>query len=210
MADISLRRYTNLVATINLLRRRAITLLNPGTWDDRNDSHFLEQYKDRLAAKTVLALCFAEAYETYHHWKVFAPGSDGVCIEFDKSRLLSNLPVDSRLKRGEVRYRRIDEIRRTSPHVEELPFIKRFPYGDEKEFRLVYVNQDEKLPFKDFEISLESIRRINLSPWMSPAMADAIKETIRVIDGCQGLRLNRSTLVENKEWQRLAERVRLD
>jgi hypothetical protein len=55
-----LHRYTNLTATIHMLRSRSITLLNPATWDDRNDAYFMAEYKRKVDAKTVLALCFAE------------------------------------------------------------------------------------------------------------------------------------------------------
>jgi hypothetical protein len=33
------RRYTNLAAVVHLLHAKAITLLNPATWDDRNDAY---------------------------------------------------------------------------------------------------------------------------------------------------------------------------
>jgi len=88
MTAVTLRRYTNLAATVHLLRNRCLTLLNPESWDDRNDAYFLAQYKERTNASSVLALCFAEASETYHHWRVFSSGGDGVCIEFDRPKLL--------------------------------------------------------------------------------------------------------------------------
>jgi hypothetical protein len=60
-----LRRYTNLAATIHMLRSRTITLLSPGSWDDRNDAYFMAEYKRRKGLKTLLALCFANCGETY-------------------------------------------------------------------------------------------------------------------------------------------------
>jgi hypothetical protein len=87
MGKITLRRYTNLAATIHILKSRHISLLSPAFWDDRNDAFFMRRYKERKSAKSVLALCFAEASETYHHWRVFSHGSDGTCIEFDKGHL---------------------------------------------------------------------------------------------------------------------------
>jgi hypothetical protein len=57
-------------------------------WDDENDAHYIAKYKRLKHAVAVLALCFTESDETYHHWKVFSHGKDGVCIEFDKPRLL--------------------------------------------------------------------------------------------------------------------------
>ena len=87
LAKVTLRRYTNLASAIHMLDRKVITLLSPAYWDDRNDAYVLN--KERSTAKSVLALCFAETFETYHHWRVFASGRDGVCIEFDKQKLLT-------------------------------------------------------------------------------------------------------------------------
>ena len=70
-----LRRYTDVTSLIHIRRRRKITLLDPTTWEDKNDSKFLSIYKDKNNLKTVLALCFTDAPETSHHWKVFSPGS---------------------------------------------------------------------------------------------------------------------------------------
>ncbi len=53
----SLRRYTDLPALLHLLKHRKITLLDPSTWDDTNDSYYLLKYKERKGLKTVLALC---------------------------------------------------------------------------------------------------------------------------------------------------------
>jgi hypothetical protein len=82
-----LRRYTNLPALIHLLTKRKITLLDPESWDDKNDSRFLTLYGKKNSLKTVLALCFAKSRETYHRWRVFADGPSGVCVRFDRKRL---------------------------------------------------------------------------------------------------------------------------
>jgi len=84
-----LHRYTNLAATIHLLQTRQITLLNPATWDDRNDAYFMAEYKRHKKAETVLALCFTAQNETYHHWRVFSHGTDGVRLEFDREPLVA-------------------------------------------------------------------------------------------------------------------------
>jgi Family of unknown function (DUF6152) len=39
-----LRRYTDIPALISLLSERKITLLDPASWDDKNDSRFLALY----------------------------------------------------------------------------------------------------------------------------------------------------------------------
>jgi hypothetical protein len=40
-----LRRYTDIPALVSLLTERKITLLDPASWDDKNDSRFLDLYQ---------------------------------------------------------------------------------------------------------------------------------------------------------------------
>ncbi len=75
-----LKRYTDLAAAIHVLQTRSLTLLDPEKWDDGNDRAALAEYKKRKELKTLLALCFADCNETYHHWKVFASGVLGCAL----------------------------------------------------------------------------------------------------------------------------------
>jgi hypothetical protein len=99
----TLRRYTNLASLIHILKRQTITLLNPATWDDRNDAYFMSEYRRIKQAKSVLALCFTTAPETYHHWRVFSHGGDGVCIEFDHQKLMWDLEDELGFSYGTVK-----------------------------------------------------------------------------------------------------------
>lgn len=206
----ALHRYTNLAATIHLLQTRQITLLNPATWDDRNDAYFMAEYKRHKKAETVLALCFTAQNETYHHWRVFSHGTDGVRIEFDRAALSTAFKGEPDLRREMVTYRTINEARRIKRiDVEALPFLKRAPYADEKEFRLVYVSATEAVQFKDYPIKHAWIRRITLSPWMSRPLAESVKANLRSIDGCARLPISQSTLVENEVWKSCTTNVQL-
>ena len=195
-----LRRYTSLSALIQLLRSSELTLLSAAKWDDRNDAYFLAEYARRRKLGAVLAACFARAGETYHHWRVFSHGLDGVCIEFDENRLRKCLDAHKNLRFGDVEYRTLDRIRRRRPKVDRLPFIKRRPFRDEREFRVIY-DSDDAIEFKGFAIELACISRIILSPWSNKPLADAIKATIHEIDGCAALRVYRTTLIDNDSWK---------
>jgi hypothetical protein len=210
MSMRSLRRYTNLAATIHLLRTKRITLLDPATWDDKNDAYFMEEYKRYKKAGTLLALCFSETSETYHHWRVFSHGSDGVCIEFDKDNLLSAFENAPEIKTGYVDYKKINDLNglRTMG-LEQLPFLKRYPYKDEREFRVVYVDSKSAVELKNYKIEVGWIRRITLSPWMTKALASSVKETLKTIGGCSGIKISQSTLVDNEAWKKCTARVRI-
>jgi hypothetical protein len=205
MPDQILRRYTALPQLFHMLATRTITLLSPESWDDRNDASFLESYKERKQLKSVLALCFTAAPEQYHHWKVFAAGSSGVRIEFDGTRLLEQVRrTEPAVRAGPVIYKKIDEIRADRPTRDELPFIKRYPFRDEMEFRIVYEDSDAVLEVKDIPFELSAIRRIVLSPWLPAALVPTVKSIVRGVDGCAALTVTRTTLVRNEEWQRCA------
>ncbi|MGO8627710.1 hypothetical protein ACC807_14900 [Rhizobium ruizarguesonis] len=202
------RRYTNLAAAIHLLQSRKITLLNPASWDDKNDAHFMAEYKRLRAVESVLAICFAAAPETYHHWRVFSHGTDGVCISFDRRPLLSAFKKQSGMAMGKMSYERVDTVAGWSElKIAQLPFLKRKPYEPEKEFRVVYESKTEQREFFDVPIELGWINTITLSPWMPTALQSAVSNTLRAIKGCEGLTIVRSTLVGRASWQALASRA---
>ena len=204
-APVTLHRYTNLVSAIHILQTKSITLLNPATWDDRNDAYFMAEYKRKVDAKTILALCFAERSESYHHWRVFSHGTDGVRIEFDKDKLLSTFQRDPQTKADKMIYSKIDDIKHLKSFgIERLPFLKRAPYEDEGEFRVVYMDKANALEFKDYPVELSWIRRITLSPWINKALFKSVKATLLSIGGCSRIQISRSTLIENEQWRRLA------
>lgn len=208
MGVTTFNRYTNLAATIHMLRTRTITLLNPATWDDTNDSYFMAEYKRLKSAQTVLALCFTESEERYHHWRVFSHGADGVRIEFEKPILLNAWAADPQIRCATMHYKKIDDLREEpSIALERLPFLKRHPYRDEKEFRVVFASEQEAVEFKDYPIDLSCVRRITLSPWMPKPLVQSVKEILKGIDGCQTVAVYQSTLTGNEGWKALTARV---
>jgi hypothetical protein len=199
-----LRRYTSVPALLHLLQNRQITLLSPTLWDDKNDTFFMNQYKQRKKVKSVLALCFTMADDTYHHWKVFTQRSDGARITFRRKEFLAAFAKVKGIRKGPVKYKRVKDVQSFRPAVTELPFLKRHPYRDEKEFRIIYTDQKEEIETKGFDIDLACIERVTLSPWMPKSLKDAVKSTIHSIPGCEKMKVFRSTLLENEQWKRSA------
>jgi hypothetical protein len=198
-----LRRYTDIAALIYLLTEQQITLLDPQSWDDSNDSYYLKLYRDRKGLKSVLALCFTQASEKYHHWRVFTNGSSGARIRFKRSELLGMIGKKADVRAGKVEYLRLEEARLRIPKTEELPFLKRYPFEDENEFRIIYESK-KKIRSLDIPISLSCIDEITLSPWLPEGLFDDIKRLLRSISGCGRLKIIRSTLIGNDEWKDLA------
>lgn len=158
----------------------------------------------RRAVKSVLALCFAQAIETYHHWRVFSTGSDGVCIRLDAAKLQKAMSLDDHIISRVVDYRKIDDADMKDLKTDDMPFVKRYPYRDESEFRILYIDEIETKETVQLEIPLDCIECITLSPWMPEDLADAVKSTLKGIMGCEELRIYQSTLIENERWKRFA------
>ena len=196
-----LNRYTSFASLLAMLQRREITLLSPSLWEDRNDAFYMGEYKSRKQLKTLVALCFSQAEETYHHWRVFTHGADGVCITFRRAPLLNALKD---LRTGAVTYRKIADLPRFKPKLEQLPFLKRAPYEDEREFRLIYEDKKIEAETKSFPIPLSCISRVTLNPWLAPPLAAAMKSAIKQISGCSGLKVYQTTLLENETWKKAA------
>lgn len=209
MTDASYRRYTNLASLLDTLRNHRLTLLSPESWDDRNDAFFMAEYKRLKKLKTLLALCLAVREETYHHWQVFSHGADGVCIEFDEAKLTTAFnAVD--VRHGLITYELLKNVQRMDDvDPEQLPFMKRWPYGDEREYRVVFTDELAERASFHVPIQLDAIRRITLSPWLHPALVPALRDTIKELKGCAGLSVHRSTLIDNDQWKKLTGRVSL-
>lgn len=198
-----MRRYTDLPALLYMLRRRTITLLNPQSWDDRNDSYFLEVYKRRNNLLSVLALCFSEERDSYHNWRVFSPGSSGVCVHFNKEALLTCLSQFPGVRFGAVKYKYRRHL--GHPSLADLPFLKRRAFSHEREFRILYESVTEAYQTKDFSIPLDCISQIAISPWAPESLGAVVKETIRAIEGCAEIRVGRSDLLDTEEWKQLGD-----
>jgi len=198
-----LNRYTSFPSLLAMLQNREITLLSPSLWEDRNDAFYMGQYKSRKELGTLVALCFSQAEETYHHWRVFTHGADGVCITFRRAQLLNALKSEG-LRTGAVTYRKIADLPRLRPKLEQLPFLKRAPYEDEREFRLIYEDSAKEIETRGFPIPIACISRVTLNPWLAKPLALAMKTAIKGISGCSSLKVYQTTLLENELWKKAA------
>jgi hypothetical protein len=203
----AIHRYTDLPGLLYLLHQKKITLLDPMTWDDTNDSHFLKIYKREKKLNCLSALCFSEAEETYHHWRVFAGGSGGVRITFLRQPLLDLLSKVPGIRHRKVKYELINNVRKSKPQVQDLPFLKRYPYQHEDEYRFIYESVNEKQRAVDIDLPLRLIRTVTLSPWMNKNVAGAVKKAIKCIPDCRTLKISRSTLIGNDEWMAFGDRA---
>lgn len=201
-----LRRYTNLPSLLCMLTKKQLTLLDPATWDDRNDSYYLSLYTKKRSVKRTLALCLSEKNETYHHWSIFTSRESGVCIIFDREKLETHLDTQKDIMHGPVKYMMLSKMRKGDINITDLPFLKRYAFTDESEYRIIYPSHQD-IGFKNISIPLDTIKKISINPWAPDAFFEVIKETIRKIDGCEKIKIGKSSLIDNKEWRRIGDNI---
>lgn len=197
-----IRRYTTLSNALYTLNQKKLVLMNPTTWDDKNDIQFMELYKEHIKAKSLFALCCTSAGETYHHWKVFAQGIEGICIEFHRNNLETALASNPNVRFNRVAYKPVEWLEGASTAVaDELPFIKRDGFSDEREWRIISHTQEIAKHTLEIDLDTQSISRLILSPWMPPSLGDNIRSLIRGIPGCDSMPIESSRLTNSKRWK---------
>ena len=168
----------------------------------------MQAYVRRAKTGSAVALCFTDRAETYHHWKVFAPGSQGaagICISFKKSSILSLARRETMLY-GMVNYKSLDAIKEGGFETDEVPFLKRLAFKDEKEFRLVCPCDSEGVISRSFKLPPDAIQSITINPWMPRVVAASVADTLLELRGERDYKVDQSTLIENEHWTEFASR----
>jgi hypothetical protein len=205
-----LRRYTDLASLVDIIQTSEITLLPPSGWDDRNDRLMMETYKSCKKLQTLLALCLTRKGETYHHWKVFADNSNGVCIHFKRPQFTLAMK-SAGVNVGTVRYLKIDELDSEEINIRRLPYCKRLAFRDEGEIRAVYENVQKENVLKRVPISLDIIEKVSLSPWMPKTVAASVITMLENLSVQRALYISQSNLIDARGWRQFAEKYkRLD
>jgi hypothetical protein len=203
-----IRRYMPLSAVIDTLRRRTLSLLDPQNCDDRNDRRFMQLYKEKKGYSSLYAMCGSCCTETYNHWRIYTPASEGACLELHRKPLESILETSNSADFGEVDYLSLDRVRRLGPNdLERLPFSKRAGYGAEEEYRVIAWSDEPQAPAMGIDICLSMVKRVELNPWMPRSLAASMRDTLRAIAGCEHLKTSQSSLVDNEEWREAGDRV---
>jgi hypothetical protein len=219
-----LRRYTELRYVLQLLRTGKLAFLDPSTWDDRNDSHFLNAYRDAKKWRSLRAVCFTRVSERHHHWERFATrgqkvsgetpkrrgeGRETVCVEFDKEKLLASFSGNAHIKNGAVRYSKLNVLEQHPPRLDRWPFLKRYPYRDEKEFRIIVASTTPTKAVLMLPISLGAIERIIIGPYPDLGRREKIKQEILSVRVPRGpITVTKTTILDNLRWKKIVDRAR--
>lgn len=206
-SDAILRRYTSLPILVDMLVRSRLTIIGFDHWADANDRRALELYRDKLRYGFVGAMCLTMAPETFHHWQIFAQGESGVCVVLDRlalERALADLP---NFIAGPVEYVQLNAINGIDAgDIHRLPFLKRYGFRDEREYRLLGFAPDASGSMS-VELTTDLVRRVTFGPSTHPAVVDSLRIALRALPGWRNLRVGRSNLTSNETWLEALERI---
>lgn len=203
-----IRRYTSIAAVIDILKRQQLPLLNPESWDDRNDCYFMQLYKETNSLGGLYGLCAAQCTETYHHWKVFTGAADGACIEIWREPLEAMLDGLEGVRYGTVDYLPLSRVDRlTRADAASLPFCKRAGFTDENEFRIIAETTEPQAQVLRIDFPLALIGRIELNPWLPDSVAASVMTVLTSINPDLEINIRRSYLIDSGRWKRAGDRV---
>ena len=210
MTELSryVKRYTSISAVIDILLRKQLPLLSPQNWDDRNDSYFMELYKENKQLGGLYGLCATMSSETYHHWRVFAGGSDGACIEIDRNMLENSIRNLNGVRFGKIEYLLLDKVKLLkSSDLDRLPFVKRHGFAAEKEYRIVAETSEVQKPAFSVDFPVSMINKIYLNPWLPRAISDSLKVTLKSLKGCSSIQVSQSKLINSRLWKAAGDKA---
>ncbi|MBE7690074.1 DUF2971 domain-containing protein [Tenacibaculum piscium] len=194
-----LNRFTTLPVLIDLLEGKNLVLIEPKTWDDKNDTLIIEHYKKRVNKSKLFALCFTPENETIHHWKTFSDGISGCCIQFDRDKLIKFFNKFNNVRHGLVTYKKINKVNISDINVKDIPFIKRELYQFENEYRVIWEGNSDLLVFK-IPISLGVITKITFACQMPESVFQSVKKMLESRYPELKCEINQSTIYKNNEW----------
>jgi hypothetical protein len=194
-------RYTTVVSMLDILRNKRLILLNPENWQDKNDSELLKKYAKKIGEeKHISALCFTLVEDSVLHWNI--PTAE--CrIKFDLTKLIGNLNAVKGVRHERVQYRTIQELQQSMKkqeiELQEWPFIKRWPYRAEEEYRIIWEGKatEKDGGSVDIPIDIECIKRITISQHMPECLFKTLKEIIIGMN-LNDIKIQYSNLTESK------------
>ncbi len=184
---------------LDMLKRKKLVFLDPASWEDKNDSEILLEYKKKRKLQSLFVFCCSLGDETIHHWKTFADGISGCCIEFASKEFVALLKTFDGVRFGPVAYRKIHDLRGRALAVKSIPFTKRWPYRCEEEFRIIWESRTNA-PCYEIDFDLRMIKKITISQQMPDQVYSTIREYLKSAFKNPDQRINRSTIYQNRIW----------
>jgi hypothetical protein len=203
------KRYTRLKHALAALKSKKLVLPSPSKWDDSNDQEFVKLYQQYVGAKPVYAMCCTMSPERYHHWRIFTEkdDADGVCMELRRLPLQKALNRIRGVRAEPVEYVTIKKMRETGLHrPEDLPFIKRRGYRDEREWRILATSAENQQNLLELPFEVEWVHRIILNPWMPERERESARRILKPLIR-KPARVTATFLTNSTEWKDLGKKL---
>jgi len=199
-----LQHYTSVPNLLKILRGKKLVLGDPSRWIDKNDAFLIEEYRKQNDIPKIFALCFCMENEISLFWETYAKGENGCRIDFVPKILLkvckvsTNVRADGRFRKGKVSYLTLKRVQRRSCQIEDFPFIKRHPFRNEHEYRILWEGKT-RLKSIGVEIDLGSIHRITLSARMPAHKRERLRRSLSLLLP-RKVKVCTTTLYINERW----------
>jgi hypothetical protein len=79
-----------------------------------------------------------------------------------------------------------------------MPFLNRWPYRPELEFRFVYESRRQEREFLNVPILLSCVDRVYLSPLLPIGFYESVTKSLLAFEQCARIEITRSILIENE------------
>jgi hypothetical protein len=187
--------------------RGKLALTTQRGWQDKNDIFTIECFKALTGRRAVRICCLADTKNTFHHWKVFCPAKDGVCVVFKTDMLSEALESKGVFLRSMhyINIVRLGELGRIDPA--ELPYLKWDRYQDEREYRALWSRKKEMGPdlVRSIQIPAGAIESIIVSPLISErrtrAIIEQLKGMVAAYQKLKRIKILRSGTRDSSKWR---------
>ncbi len=177
-----LKKYMKIEYLEKTLMNKELYLGDPEEWPDKNDSAVIEIYRAKRKIKHIRATCLTMARDRYHFWALFGEKESGVCLWFNKEKLINDITNDVNLRAKEISYYTPEQLRRKC-NFSNLPFAKRKQYKDEKEYRILKeLCPDSTNASNGVEFKPESLERVYFNSWLGASEFAREKSKAKIIN----------------------------
>jgi hypothetical protein len=147
--------------------------------------------------------------ERYHHWRIFTDkeSANGVCIEFNRESLQHGLNLIANVRAEPVQYVPLSKMRQAGRYApENLPFIKRNGYRDEREWRVLLTSSQPQRARVEIPFKVEWVHRLILNPWMNEWDRETARGLLKPLIQ-KPTRITATFLTNSAEWKELGKKL---
>ena len=131
--------------------------------------------------------------------------ADGVCIEFKREPFQRGLNRLRNLRAEPVNYVSMKKFREGGRYrPEDLPFIKRNGYRDEREWRILLTSSEPQRALFEIPFKADWVHRIILNPWMTEDQRDAARRALNPLIHKPAY-VTATFLTNSAEWKKLGK-----